>query len=180
MSESTGTSFDREAAAAAGVTVDEEVFADYWGFSDTKNHFLPDGRQYFVIQRMNEGAKAKYQREIRSDITIQRSTGDAKMKADPATERHALLKACVVGWNLKAKDERAGTVIDVPFSISSGQYNFEKWLSVADPRWVEELEKECRKLNPWLLQELSVEDIDKEIENLKEMREAAAKREAGE
>lgn len=177
MSEST---YDTAAAQADGVRTEDVVFADYWGFSDTENHFLPDGKQYFIIQRMNEGAKAKYQREIRSDITIQRSTGDAKMKADPATERHALLKACVVGWNLKARDERSGQVIDVPFSISTGQYNFEKWLSVADPRWVEELEKQCRKLNPWLLQEMKVEDIDKEIENLKEMREEAVKREAGE
>lgn len=179
MSESYGT-MDTAAAAADGIRTEEEVFTDYWGFSDTKNHYLPDGRQYFIIQRMNEGAKAKYQREIRSDITIQRSTGDAKMKADPATERHALLGACVVGWHILAKDPQTGLPYEVPFSHSTGKQNFQSWLAGADPRLVESLEKECRKLNPWLLQEMTVADIDKEIENLKEMREAAEKREAGE
>lgn len=180
MSESFGT-MDESAAQAAGVRTEDEVFTDFWGFSDTKNHYLPDNKQYFIIQRMNEGAKAKYQREIRSDITIQRATGDAKMKADPATERHALLSACVVGWHMLAKDPQTGKPFEVPFSLSGGgKLNFQSWLAGADPRWVENLEKECRKLNPWLLQEMTTEDIDKEIENLKEMREAAAKREAGE
>lgn len=176
----TETNYDEAAARADGVTLEEEVFVDYFGFSDTQKHFLPDGKQWFMLQRMNEGQKAKYQREIRSDITIQRSTGDAKMKTDPATERHALIKSCVIDWNLRTRDERTREIIQIPFSLSANKFNLEKWLSVADPRLVEDLEKACRKLNPWLLADMSVEDIDREIESLKEMREEAAKREAGE
>jgi hypothetical protein len=41
------------------------------------------------------------------------------------------------------------------------------------------IEKDVRKHNPWLLQEMSVEDIDKEIASLEEMREVKLKEEAG-
>ena len=176
----TEPTFDTEAARAAGVVLEEEAFTDFFGFTDETKHFLPDGKQYFVLRRMNEGQKARYQREVRSDITIQRATGDAKMQPDPSRERHALIKACVVNWFVRTKDPRTGSIVEPAFSLSSGSVNLESWLSVADPRLVEDVEKACRKLNPWLLSEMSVEDIDKEIENLKELREEAVKREAGE
>lgn len=174
---------DTEAARSAGVTVNEELFVDYFGFEDQDKHYLPDGKQYFLLQRMNEGQKSRYQKDIRSDITIARSTGDAKMKADPAGERHALIKACVIDWYMLRKGSD-GHPEPIPFSgPGAGGRNapsLEKWLSVADPKLVEDLEKACRKLNPWLLSEMSVEDIDREIDSLKEMREEAVKREQGE
>lgn len=176
----TETTYDEAAARADGVTLEEEVFVDYFGFTDQQKHFLPDGKQFFLLQRMNEGQKARYQREIRSDITIQRSTGDAKMKTDPASERHALIKACVINWNLRTRDPHTRDIVEVPFTLSAGKINLESWLSVADPKIVEDLEKACRKLNPWLLADMSVEDIDREIDSLREMREEALKREAGE
>ena len=86
------------------------------------------------------------------------------------SERHELIKACVVGWNLT----RGGQ--PVPFN----QVNLNDFLTLTDPTIVEGLEKAIRKANPWLLGEMSVADIDKEISNLQEMREVAAKREAGE
>lgn len=173
--------YDHEAAAAAGVVTEEDVFVDYFGFEDIQKHFLPDRKQYFVLQRMNEGQKSRYQRDTRQDVKIERSTGDAKLRTDPATERHALIKACVINWFMFRKNPATGKVEEVPFSESGrGLGNLDQWLAVADPKLVEDLEKACRKLNPWMLAELSVDDIDKEIENLKEMREAAVKREQGE
>ena len=86
----------------------------------------------------------------------------------------------IIGGSLEEHRERTREIIQIPFSLSANKFNLEKWLSVADPRLVEDLEKACRKLNPWLLADMSVEDIDREIESLKEMREEAAKREAGE
>lgn len=173
------TSYDEHAARAAGVVTDVPVFTDYFAFEDKQKHTLPDGVQFFLLSRMNEGQKAKFQRDTRSDITVKRATGDAQMKADPAGERHALIKACVVDWHMLERDAE-GRPSPIPFSVSGRGRNLEQWLSVADPKIVEDLEKACRKLNPWLLSEMSVEDIDKEIENLKEMREVAEKREAGE
>lgn len=171
--------FDEAAAKAAGVVTEEPIFNDYWGFSDVIKHYLPDGVQYFEIQKMNEGQKSEYQRNTRSDITVARQSGDAKLKSDPAGERKALLMASVVGWYMLKKGP-SGEAVEVNFNKTAGPESFEKWLAIADPVIVEGLEKAVRKHNPWLLAEMSVEDIDREIENLKEMREVAVKREAGE
>jgi hypothetical protein len=58
--------------------------------------------------------------------------------------------------------------------------HLKEWLENANPRLVEDLEKEIRKANPWLLAEMSVADIEREIENLEEMKKVAQEREAGE
>ncbi len=173
------SNMDVEAAAAAGVATEEQVFVDYWGFSDTTKHLLPDGEQYVEIKKMNEGEKSKYQNDTRSDITVARNTGDARLKADPAAERKALLMTCVVGWHMFKKGSDGKPEL-VDFHQKAGPNSFEKWLAMADPVIVEGIEKACRKYNPWLLTDMTVEDIDREIENLNELREAAVKREAGE
>lgn len=146
------------------------TFVDYFGFQSTTKWYLPDGVQYFEIQVMNEGMKAKFQKSTSKDLIMERKSGDARMRVNPADERHQLIKTCVVNWNLY----RGGK--PQPF----GERALQDFLQLTDPRLVEDLEKEIRKANPWLLGEMSVEDIDKEIENLKEMREVAAEREAGE
>lgn len=174
-----GTTFDAEAARAAGVVTEQTVITDFFGFIDEERWYFPDDAQYMLLQRMSEGKRANYQRAIRSDLVITRGTGDARMTPDPSKERHALIKACVVNWHVVTKDS-SGNTVEPPFSLSNGKVNLEYWLSVADPRLVDDLEKACRKINPWLNNELSVEEIDKEIENLKELREEAVKREAGE
>ena len=179
MSEPFTPVMDVAAAQAAGVVTEVHVTQDFFGFTDETKHFLPDNVQYFVLQRMNEGQKSQYQREVRSDITIQRASGDAKMQPDPAKERHALIKACVVNWSVYTKGPD-GKVFEPPFSLSGGKVNLEHWLKVADPRLVEDLETACRKLNPWLVAEMSVSEIDKAIEELKERREEAVVREQGE
>lgn len=171
---------DTEAAKADGVSLEEPVYSNYWGFEETHRHMLPDGKQYLVIQRMNEGAKARYQRAIRSDVTVSRSTGDAKLQSDPAKERHALLEACVVDWYMLRPD-KDGKWAEMSFKRSGAQNpGFAGWLEVADPRLIEDLEKACRKLNPWLLQDMTVEDIDQQIAELEEMREEVIKQEQGE
>lgn len=166
---------DVSAAQRDGVTTDEQVMQSYWGFDIRDKVYLPDEKQYVEIKKMNEGDKSKYQGETRSDITLQRNTGDARLKADPAAERTALLMSCVVGWNIVGPDGS-----ELNFNKTSGQYSLKAWLLVADPSIIEKIEKGCRKLNSWLLNDLSVEDIDKAIDDLKDQREEAVKREAGE
>lgn len=173
------SNLDVDAARNAGVALEEDVFVDYWGFDDRVKHFLPDGKQYFEIQKMNEGQKSAYQKATRSDITVAKTTGDARLKADPAEERKALLMACVTGWNLRFRN-KDGIMEAVAFNKDQGPYSFTKWLEKADPVIVEGIEKACRKHNPWLLAEMKSEDIEREIDNLKEMLEVAKKREAGE
>jgi hypothetical protein len=164
------TTFDAQAAQQAGVVTEVKAPADYWGFDETTNWYFPDEVQYLVLRKMNEGQKAQYQKLTRNDVTIARNTGDAKLKTDPAAERHALITSCVQDWHLFQGGK------PVQFS----ERFLKDFINKADPRLVEEIEKACRKANPWLLQDMSVEDIDREIENLQEMREEKLKEQAGE
>jgi len=148
----------------------EGVQQDYFGFSASDKFFFPDKMTYIEFTKMNEGKKKDYQDKTSKDLVLERTSGNARMTVLQGSERHELIKACVVGWNLT----RGGQ--PVPFN----QVNLNDFLTLTDPTIVEGLEKAIRKANPWLLGEMSVADIDKEISNLQEMREVAAKREAGE
>lgn len=147
---------------------------DYWGFGDTRKWFFPDGVQWIEFKVMNEGEKTKFQRETSRDITLMRNTGDARVKVDAATERHQLIETCVTDWNMY----RQGSA--VPFSKTGPGATLQQWMQVADPELVAKLEFEIRKANPWLQAEMTTEEIDKQISDLKELREQAEKREQGE
>jgi hypothetical protein len=147
---------------------------DYFGFHRTEKYYLPDGVSYIEFKPMNEGEKKNFQDKTSKDLVLER-TGGARMSILQGTERHELIKACVVGWNLT----RNGEPLPQP-TESRGKIHFNDFLTLADPIIVEGLEKEIRKANPWLMAEMKVEDIDREIQNLQEMREVAVKREAGE
>jgi hypothetical protein len=147
----------------------DQAPVDYFGFQATETFTFPDGRQFIEFSIMNEGQKAKFQKMTSRDLIIQRNQ-DARMKMDPAQERHELIKSSVVGWNLY----RGGN--PVPFT----KQNLNDFLELANPRLIEDLEKAIRKANPWLLSEMKPEDIKREIENLQEMLEVAEERERGE
>lgn len=149
---------------------DQQVYDDYFGFASSEKWYLPDGKQYFEFEVMNEGKKSKFQKKTQRDVVLERQSGNARMKMDAAQERHELIKESVIGWNLY----RGGQA--VPFTDRA----LNDWLSLTNPKLVEGLEKAIRKANPWLLAEMTVEDIDKEIENLQEMRKVAEERELGE
>jgi hypothetical protein len=124
---------------------------------------------YIEHKPLNEGKKKAFQDKTSRDLVLQRG-GDARMSVLQGTERHELLHAACVDWNLM----RGGKAI--PFT----KVQFNDFLTLADPVVVEGLEKAVRKANPWLLAEMKASDIRKEIENLEEMLVEAEKREAGE
>lgn len=142
---------------------------DYFGFQATERFTFPDGQQYIEFQIMNEGAKARFQKLTTKDLVVQRG-GDARMKMDPAQERHELIRQSVTGWNLY----RGGN--PVPFSDRA----LKDFLELANPKLIEDLEKAIRKANPWLMAEMKSSDIEREIENLQEMLAVAKERELGE
>lgn len=156
----------------------EPAFEDYWGFSEVKEFVFPDGKQKIFYKIMNEGDRKKFQQKTRTDVILERQTGDARMKMSPADERHELIMASVTDWEMYRREN--GKIVRVPFSGGSPGSTFAQWLQLADPRIIDRLEKDIRKANPWLLGEMTVADIDKEIGNLQEMREIAERREAGE
>ncbi|HEY6019719.1 MAG TPA: hypothetical protein VIY48_07405 [Candidatus Paceibacterota bacterium] len=151
-------------------SVDEPIQQeDYFGFSEFHDFYLPDGRSWIKFKAMNEGEKARFQKNTQRDLVVERQSGNARMKLDVGLERHQLIKTCVVGWNLTRQGQPQ------PF----GERSLQDFLDNTNPRIVEDLEKAIRKANPWLLNEMSVEDIDREIESLQEMRAIAAEREEG-
>lgn len=152
-------------------TESEPIYADYWGFDEKLKWFFPDGKQYIEFQLMDEGKRARFQKLTNRDISIKRSTGDASIKADPAEERKALLEQSVVDWHVFRGNQ------PVPFSIGSGGSTFNQWLDHANPKLIDDLEFEIRKNNPWLQADMTLEDIDKEIDRLKELRKQTEERE---
>lgn len=145
---------------------------DYFGFSRTDLFYMPGSNRRFWIEikPMNEGEKKNFQDKTSRDMVVERGSGNARMTVLQGTERHELIRSCIVNWNL----HRAGE------PVPCDPRNIGDFLTLADPMIVEELEKAIRKLNPWLLADMKVEDIDKEIENLQDMRKLAVQREAGE
>lgn len=146
---------------------------EYWGFDETKRWYFPDKVQYIEYKIMNEGDKAKFQRQTNRDVVLDRKSGDARFRMDQASERHALLEACVTGWYLF----RNGA--EVLFVKGSPGTSFSQWLNSANPKLVEELEFDIRKSNPWLQSEMTVEEIDKEMDRLRELRQQVVEREEG-
>lgn len=155
------------------------VYEDYYGFEDSQQWFFPDKRQFIEFKRMNEGERAKFQKMTTRDVTVVRGSGDAKVRVDPATERHELIVASVTGWNLMRRDN-TGKPVPVPFTKGSPGAELEKWLQVANPTFVDALETAIRKANPWLTSEMTIEDIEKEEDRLRELKEEIRERERGE
>lgn len=142
---------------------------EYFGFSKTDTFLFPDGVTYFEIKAMNEGEKSEYQRMTQKDITLERQSGNARLRVDQSTDRHELIKTCTTGWNLV----RGGAVLQ--FTKPA----MRDFLLLADPALVQDIESAIRKINPWMNGEATVEEIDKAIEELQEQRKAAVEREAG-
>lgn len=147
----------------------QSVQADYFGFSEVHRVLLPDGVSFVEHQELNEGARRKYLNKTNRDVRLNRASGDATISMAPGDERRALLEAALTGWNL-VRDGKP-----IPFTTQAlGQF-----LETANPRVVDLIEKDIRLKNPWLLAEMTVEDIDKEITALQEMRETKIKEEEG-
>lgn len=158
-----------EAMREAGVPTQQHVVEDYFAFENTHRTMLPDGKQWVEHRELNEGQKRKYQNSINRDVVIRRASGDASMKMAPGDERHALLKVALIDWHVM----RAG--VEVPFTPKA----LDEFLDKAPPKIIDMIEKDVRKANPWLLAEMSVEDIDREIAQLQELRETKQREDEG-
>lgn len=146
---------------ATTLTVQE----DYFGVAETHRTLLPDGVSFIEWKVMTEGERRRYLNATNREVKLQKGSGDTVVNMRPGDDRWHLLTTAIVGWNLKRNNAA------VPFSKQS----LEEWLNVAPPRIVDLVEKEIRRGNPWLLADMSVEDIDREIASLNEMRETKLK-----
>lgn len=156
-----------ETMRANGEKVEVPVQADYFLFSNVTKHYLPDGITYVEVKALNEGDKRQYLNKQNRELSMNRASQDTKMKLRPGDDRHNLLMLAVTGWNFKSNGR------DVPFS------EYERWLNQADPKIVEGIEKAINIANPWLLADMSIEDMKREIANLTEMLELKEREEEG-
>lgn len=152
-----------------GVPTEEAVYDDYFGFGETHRVNLPDGSSWVEFKVMNEGERRQYLNKQNRSIRIKKASGDAEMEMAPGDERYHLLKTVLVNWNLR----RNGN--PVPFNSQT----VDEFLKAANPRVVDNIEKAVRKAHPWLMAELSLEDIDQEIKNLQELREVVEREQSG-
>jgi hypothetical protein len=155
----------------------EVIYEDYFGFGQDYTFTLPDGKQTITYVAMNEGQKAAYQSRINKELHFNRRTDDARIKTDPAGERHALIHAAVTGWSLMRRNPKTQKFEPVTFSSGTPGSTLNQWLLSTNPKIVEELEEAIRKVNPWLTQDMTVEQVDEEIERLSQLREDIVKRE---
>lgn len=166
---------DRKAAqiesemVAQGIAPTEDVYEDYFGFGDQERVTLPDGKSWVEFKVMNEGDRRKYLNQQNKKVTIRKGSGDAEMQLAPGDDKYNLLALTICNWNLR----RGGQ--PVPFNGAELQ----RFLNGANPKIIDIIHREVTLAHPWLLDQMTVEDIDKEIENLQKMREVVERNEAG-
>lgn len=163
-----------QAMKDAGESTDESSYEDYFGFSEDHKVVLPDGKSFVIHSSMNEGARRQYLNAQNRDVTVERVSGNAKMKVQQGEERHALLQATLTGWSLHTRS-KSGDMTAVPFTNN----NLNDFLKKASPKVIDLIEKDVRKHNPWLMAGATADDIRKQITELEEMLEAKIKEEAG-
>lgn len=154
-----------------------EGYQDYYGFDETHDFFLPDGKQHITFRPMTEGDRARYEAQTSRDVKFNRRTDDAAIRMNPAEDRHALIVASVTGWHLVRRN-RHGKFEPVPFSKGSNGAELEKWIAATNPRIINDLVDAIRSKNPWMTENMTVEAIDQEMDKLRELREEALAREA--
>ena len=97
----------------------EPIYVDYFGFDETHTFTFPDKVSQIYFKAMNEGDRARFQRETNRDVQLERNTGNARIKTDQAGERKALIMASCTGWNLRKRNPQNGQLEPVPFSTGS-------------------------------------------------------------
>lgn len=166
------------AMVAAGERVEEKVeFIDYFTFDETHKWYFPDGKHFVEYKAMTEGDRRKYQARTMTTMTMNRASGDSKIGINVARDREALLDISVTGWFMERRDG-LGNIVQVDFKDRN--HGFAKWSEIANPKFIEDIEKAIRAVNPWMQAELDVEEIDAEIDRLQTLRGEVLDRKLGE
>ncbi len=151
----------------APAQVEETQFApiDLWGASEEHTWFFPGQenvpdkfKQYVTFVTMNEGRRTRYQKKTSRPLHIERENNDARMTVDQAADRHALLETSIIGWKIYRNGEE----------LQFKTHLLLEFLKFAKPLHIDKLEKAIRDANPWMIAEMTSEQIEKEIANLEE------------
>ena len=161
-----------ERAVAAGETIEERQFVDYFAEPETQRWYLPDGKQYFDYQELREGGKAAYERATNRDIRVQRSTGDARLSVDPATARQKLIQLSVTDCLLYRDGQR------IEFNRERPGKFWENLFDLFPAKVIDQLHSEITKANAWLAADDDVEALKEERDRLDERIERAQEEQA--
>ena len=167
-----------EAAVVPSTEGPQPQIFDYWGTDETHRWDFPDGVQWMEVKVMNEGDRAKFERLTSQDLRVDQRSQQAIMRLDQARDRHSLIEAAIVNWKLYRKTKGGnndGQLEEVRFT----REKLTGWLQTADPRLVDDISMFIRKVNPWLHGEMTIEQVDQEIERLRGVRDDLEKRDAG-
>lgn len=162
-------------------TPEPEYYEDYWGVKETYKFELPDGKQYFEIKPMDEGGKTRFQKMTNKGIRMNQRTQDATIDVDPADERHTLIKESVISWKIMQRSPD-GTFSEYPCPTDDARRRraLAELLEKFNPKAIQDLEFFVRSKNPWMQADMDIEEIDKEIDRLNELRKQVKEQNAGE
>lgn len=175
------------ATDAPGNDLEVVQYEDYWGVQETFTYFLPDGKQFFEIKPMDEGAKTRFQKMTNKGIRMNQRTQDAHLDIDPSDERHTLLKESIVGWKIMQRDPKAeGGWSELPCPEDENRRkrviadNFASQEAKFNPKVIQDLEFFIRTSNPWMQADMDMEELEKERERIDLLIKQKKEHEAGE
>lgn len=168
--------------APAAASTENAVYEDYWGVQETFRFDLPDGKQYFEIKPMDEGAKTRFQKLTNKGIRMNQRSQEATIDVDPSDERHTLIRESVVSYLIMQKAED-GTWSPFPCpDVNDARFKkaLDQMLEKFNPKVVQDLEFFIRMKNPWMQNDQSLDDLLEERDRIDQLVKQAREREAGE
>jgi len=179
MTQDTITQPDPQPVVAEEVT----TYENYWGVKEAQRFYLPDGKQYFDILPLNEGMKTRFQKLTNKGIRMNQRSQEAILDVDAANERHTLILESVVSWFIMHRDPKDPSGFSeyiCPSRENDRKKKLEELLMRFNPKVVQDLEFFIRTKNPWMQDDMNIDEIDKEIERLQELRQQVKERQQGE
>jgi hypothetical protein len=129
---------------------------------------LSDGVTTVTVKALNEGERRVFSNATQKPFKLSQE-GEAEVTPTPGDDRHALFMAAISAWSIQRDGE------DWPFSPA----NKRTLLLEADSDEMDKVEEAAREINPFLLDDVTVDSLDEEIEKLQKLREEKAAEEAG-
>lgn len=159
-----------------------EGYENYWGVEDTFKFMLPDGKQYFEVKPMDEGAKTRFQKLTNKGIRMNQRSQEATIDVDPSDERHTLIEQSVVDWKIMQRD-RDGNWSELPCPVDERQRKrslSDNILEKFNPKAIQDLEFFIRTKNPWMQADMDLDQMNEELDRITLLIKQKKEQDAGE
>lgn len=139
-----------------------------FALNKTKVVTLSDDVTTVTVKAMNEGERRVYANSTQKPFKLSQD-GEAEVTPTPGDDRHALFMSTISDWSIVRDGE--------PWPYSKA--NLRTLLLEADSGEMDKVEEAAREINPFLLDDVTVESLEEEIEKLQKLRDEKAAEEAG-